>query len=110
MTMDVRSKLSAPFMIAAVMPLAMSQSSIPLYAATPEKSEIVASKSVGEEFNVVEATIEDIQNAIKSKRITTTGLVNLYLNRIKAYNGVCVNQPEGLDLLPPLRSQGRLTR
>src|SRR3954470_22630346 len=47
-------------------------------------------------FDVMEATIEDIQNAIRSQRITATELVNLYLQRIKAYNGVCVNQPQGI--------------
>ena len=30
------------------------------------------------------------------KQITTVEVVNLYLARIKAYNGTCVNQPEGL--------------
>ena len=47
-------------------------------------------------FDVMEATIDDIQNAIRSRRITATELVNLYLQRIKAYNGVCVNQPQGI--------------
>ncbi len=31
-----------------------------------------------------------------AKEITTVDVVNLYLARIKAYNGTCVNQPEGL--------------
>ena len=47
-------------------------------------------------FNVVEATIADIQTAIKSKRLTATDLVNLYLARIKAYNGTCVSEPQGI--------------
>ncbi|HEY4214993.1 MAG TPA: amidase [Steroidobacteraceae bacterium] len=47
-------------------------------------------------FAVEEARIDDIQAAIKSKRITTVQLVHLYLARIKAYNGTCVNQPEGI--------------
>lgn len=47
-------------------------------------------------FEIQEATIEDIQNAIKSGEITATELVNMYLERIKAYNGVCVNEPEGI--------------
>ncbi len=47
-------------------------------------------------FHLEEATIADIQNAIATKQITTKGLVELYLKRIKAYNGTCVNQPEGV--------------
>jgi amidase len=47
-------------------------------------------------FDVHEATIADIQRALQSKRITTVGLVEQYLQRIKAYNGTCVNQPEGI--------------
>ena len=40
-------------------------------------------------FQLVEATIEDIQNAIKSGQITCQGLVQWYINRAQAYNGVC---------------------
>ena len=47
-------------------------------------------------FQVHEATIADIQAAIQSKRITTVGLVEQYLRRIKAYNGTCVNEPQGI--------------
>ena len=47
-------------------------------------------------FQIEEATIADIQTAIKTKRLTATQVVQLYLNRIKAYNGVCVNQPDGV--------------
>src|SRR5690349_13244503 len=47
-------------------------------------------------FNVHEATIADIQRAIQSKRVTTVGVVEQYLRRIKAYNGTCVNQPQGI--------------
>lgn len=46
-------------------------------------------------FHLEEATIPDIQNAIMAKKLTTVELVNLYLKRIKAYNGTCVNQPQG---------------
>jgi hypothetical protein len=38
-------------------------------------------------FSVMEATIADIQDAIKSRQITSTDLVKLYLTRIKAYTG-----------------------
>ena len=47
-------------------------------------------------FDVHEATIADIQGALQSKRITTVGVVEQYLKRIKAYNGTCVNQPQGI--------------
>jgi Asp-tRNA(Asn)/Glu-tRNA(Gln) amidotransferase A subunit family amidase len=47
-------------------------------------------------FDIEEATISDIQSAITSKQITTVDVVNLYLARIKAYNGACVGMPDGL--------------
>jgi amidase len=47
-------------------------------------------------FHIEEATIADIQHAIETKQVTTVDVVKLYLTRIKAYNGTCVNQPEGL--------------
>ena len=40
-------------------------------------------------FHLEEATIDDIQSAIKSGEITCKGLVQAYMARIKAYNGVC---------------------
>jgi hypothetical protein len=46
-------------------------------------------------FPIEEATIEDIQAAILRGELTSTQVVQLYLNRIRAYNGTCVNQPEG---------------
>ena len=47
-------------------------------------------------FEIVEARIADIQAAIVAKEITATDVVNAYLSRIKAYNGVCVNEPQGV--------------
>jgi amidase len=47
-------------------------------------------------FAVEEATVSDIQRALRQKRVTTVGLVELYLQRIKAYNGTCVNEPQGI--------------
>ena len=47
-------------------------------------------------FGVEEATIADIQRALLQKRVTTVGLVELYSQRIKAYNGTCVNEPQGI--------------
>ncbi len=62
-------------------------------------------------FRLEEATIAEIQRAIQSKQVTSTELVTLYLKRIKAYNGTCVQQPEGI--LGPSRRfpmPGRSTR
>jgi len=47
-------------------------------------------------FHIEEATIADIRTAIKTQKVTATQIVEMYLKRIKAYNGVCVNQPEGV--------------
>jgi Asp-tRNA(Asn)/Glu-tRNA(Gln) amidotransferase A subunit family amidase len=47
-------------------------------------------------FHLQEATIADIQRAIRSKQISTVGIVELYLKRIKAYNGTCVTEPQGI--------------
>jgi len=48
------------------------------------------------QFKLEEATISDIQTAIVKGELTSTQLVKLYLERIKAYNGTCVDQPEGI--------------
>src|SRR5215510_3396810 len=55
-----------------------------------------AQQRTASKFRVEEATISDIQQAITSNRITTVGIVESYLKRIKAYNGTCVNQPMGI--------------
>jgi Asp-tRNA(Asn)/Glu-tRNA(Gln) amidotransferase A subunit family amidase len=47
-------------------------------------------------FHLHEATIADIQRAIQAGEITTVGLVELYLKRIRAYNGTCVSEPNGI--------------
>jgi len=41
-------------------------------------------------FHLQEATIADIHRAILAKELTATELVGLYLKRIEAYNGQCV--------------------
>jgi Asp-tRNA(Asn)/Glu-tRNA(Gln) amidotransferase A subunit family amidase len=56
-------------------------------------------------FDVQEATIAGIQQAIERKQITTVGLVEQYLRRIKAYNGTCVNEPQGI--LGPVTTKPR---
>ena len=55
-----------------------------------------------EKFQIEEATIEDIQAAILRRELTATGVVRLYLDRIKAYNGACVNLPDGVLGLGPI--------
>ena len=47
-------------------------------------------------FRVEEATVAEIQRALLQKQVTTVGLVESYLWRIQAYNGTCVNQPQGI--------------
>ncbi len=53
-------------------------------------------------FRIEEATIESIQAAILRGELTSTRAVQLYLNRIKAYNGTCVNQPDGISGAGPI--------
>src|SRR5437764_14653227 len=53
-------------------------------------------------FQIEEATIEDLQAAILRGELTSARVVQLYLSRIKAYNGTCVNQPDGVLGLGPI--------
>ena len=48
------------------------------------------------QFQIEETTIAEIQAAILRGELTSTQVVELYLARIKAYNGTCVDQPEGI--------------
>src|SRR5688572_24433125 len=57
-------------------------------------------------FHLQEATIDGIQYAIRSGQITTAGLVGLYLERINAYNGACVGEPQGI--LGPVTTKPRV--
>jgi Asp-tRNA(Asn)/Glu-tRNA(Gln) amidotransferase A subunit family amidase len=47
-------------------------------------------------FYLQEASIRDIQRAISAHQMTSVGLVELYLKRIKTYNNACVNEPMGI--------------
>ncbi|MFI4982377.1 MAG: amidase family protein, partial [Nevskiales bacterium] len=68
-----------------------------------------AAAAPGKKFHLEEATIGDIQGAILSRQITTTQLVKLYLARIKAYNGSCVKEPQGLlGPMEPIAHAGQL--
>ncbi len=46
-------------------------------------------------FEPHEATIADVQSAIREKRATARQIVEAYLRRIQAYNGPCAEMPEG---------------
>ena len=46
--------------------------------------------SIPWKFHLEEARIEDIHRAIKSGQITCAKLVQAYINRIRAYDGMCV--------------------
>jgi Asp-tRNA(Asn)/Glu-tRNA(Gln) amidotransferase A subunit family amidase len=63
---------------------------------------LVASVSAKTKFQVEEATIADIQQAILNKQVTATEVVELYLARIKAYNGPAVVETYGL--LGPIKT------
>jgi amidase len=68
-----------------------------------------AQPAAGKKFEVVEATIADIHAAIRSRQLTATELLNLYLARIKAYDGTCVAQPQGiLGPVSPIAHAGNI--
>jgi len=61
------------------------------------------------QFDLLTATIADAQAALLSKQLTTEELVRLYLRRIKAYNGTCVKQPDGiLGIIEPIPDAGQI--
>ncbi|MFL6620566.1 MAG: amidase family protein [Povalibacter sp.] len=47
--------------------------------------------SAADKFQLEEATIGGIHDAIKSGQISCKGLVQSYMDRVRAYNGVCTN-------------------
>lgn len=47
-------------------------------------------------FRLEEATVADIHRAITTRQITAVGLVQRYLDRIRTYNGICVEQSAGI--------------
>lgn len=57
---------------------------------------VSAQQTATPRFHLQDASISDIQRAIVAGQVTSVGLVNLYLNRIKTYNNTCVNQPMGI--------------
>ena len=70
---------------------------------------LAATDARAQQFRVEEATIAGIHAAMTAKRLTSLELVRLYLDRIKAYNGTCVQQPEGmLKVITPIRAAGQI--
>ena len=60
-------------------------------------------------FDTMELSIDDIQQAILSKQLTSEQVLQLYLARIKAYNGTCVKQPDGiLGKIEPIANAGQI--
>jgi amidase len=53
-------------------------------------------------FAIEEATIDDIHAAIKSGEVTCEGVVRAYIERARAYNGICTAlvTPDGADIEP----------
>ena len=63
----------------------------------------------GASFQIEEATIGDIQAAILAGDLTSTQVVEAYLARIMAYNGLCVDEPEGiLGPITTIKGAGRI--
>ena len=62
-------------------------------AALPRHS-TVSSHSGG--FELIECTIDGIQDALRAGALTCVDLVKMYLERIKAYNGQSCRYPNGL--------------
>ena len=64
-------------------------------------------------FHLEEATIADVQRAIRARQITAVQLVTLYFKRIEAYNGACVKaevDAAGLMLgdMTPIENAGQV--
>ncbi|MBM4264846.1 MAG: amidase [Deltaproteobacteria bacterium] len=65
-------------------------------------------------FHLQEATIAEVHQEFRTKRLTATQLVNLYLKRIEAYNGRCVtgdvDPATGLQLgsIRPIENAGQV--
>jgi Asp-tRNA(Asn)/Glu-tRNA(Gln) amidotransferase A subunit family amidase len=81
--------------------------------ATPYAASEVMAQS-GWQFHLEEATIGDVQRAIRAKQITAEQLVSLYFKRIEAYSGTCVkgdvDPATGMMLgdLTPIENAGQI--
>lgn len=73
-----------------------------------------AGAAEGPRFRLEEATIADVHRTIMAKRLTSAQLVDLYLKRIKAYSGICVqgaiDPATGLQLgdITPVPNAGQI--
>src|SRR5918994_361720 len=73
--------------------LALSLGAHALESSAPPSTYAQSAKSLAgkaAKFRLEEARIEDIHGAIKSRQITCEQLVQAYINRIRAYDGMCV--------------------
>jgi Asp-tRNA(Asn)/Glu-tRNA(Gln) amidotransferase A subunit family amidase len=78
-------------------------------AAFAQNTQSSSQNSQSPSFEIVDASIKDIQQAILSGQVTTSDIVNMYLERIKAYNGTCVSQPDGvLGRITPIANAGQI--
>jgi amidase len=64
-----------------------------ILAVLPSSPVFAASKTA--RFQIEETTIDGIQSAILKGQITSTDVVKMYLARIRAYDGTCVEMPDG---------------
>jgi Asp-tRNA(Asn)/Glu-tRNA(Gln) amidotransferase A subunit family amidase len=73
-----------------------SVAAVALMLAAILSEETVIPQEAAPPFDVQEKTIAQIQQAIINREITTRGVVDAYLSRVQAYNGTCVNEPQGI--------------
>lgn len=81
-------RLLAGFLFSLVLGSAAATVSTPASAAVPA--------AAAPAFEPHEATITDVQNALRERRATARQIVEAYLRRIQAYNGPAAEFPEGL--------------
>ncbi|MBI4468833.1 MAG: amidase [Acidobacteria bacterium] len=95
---DIKSKRSVRFILATLVMAGILFQLTPglVFGQTPK-------------FKIEEATIETIQSAILKGELTSSEVVHLYLGRIRAYNGTCVNEPEGmLGPITTIKNAGKI--
>ena len=63
---------------------------------------LLAASPAAAQFEIEEATIGEIHEAIKEGRTTCVGVVDAYIERARAYNGVCTAlvTADGADIAP----------
>src|SRR5262245_41898327 len=102
----LRQRMTARLLLAAVSAVAAA---LVAGCGQPGLTAAAATRPARAEFHLVEARIGDIHSAILAHELTATELVNLYLARIKAYNGTCVEEPEGiLGRIKTIASAGQI--